>query len=186
MEKGKHPGLSEKWRRKTGYVSGRHEYYSAYYQKNKKRLRAKRRKYYNASEATRDYYRKANKQWYDEHRKKSPNRTIMLTPEGDRMYSIRHAANAIGYSVEYFRDLTNKGVIPPASFRDSRGWRLYSEGQLALLKRAMVYYDSPHPGQTQALLFSFWKNPEEAMKLPAEISLGKALKIKKEGEGEDD
>lgn len=183
-QKKKHPGLSEKFRRKTGYVSARHDYYSSYYQKNKARIRAKRRKYFHSSAAVREYYRKANRDWYKEHRQKTPNRTIMLTPKGERLYTIRHAANAIGYSVEYFRDLMKKGIIPQALFRENRGWRLYSEGQLALLKRAMVYFDGLHPERAQALLFAFWRNPEEGMKLPAEKSLMRALKIRKEGEEE--
>ncbi len=163
-----HPARSPIFRKDTGYVSDRHAYYSEYYQKNKTKLGKKKKDRYNASEANREYHRRKSREWY--HRNKvnsgTMNRTVLVAEDGRRLYSIRHAANAIGLSISYFRDLTRSGIIPEASMKASGRWRMYTEGQIKLLKRASsYYYQYTTPNRMQAVLFCFWEEPELALAL---------------------
>lgn len=164
-----HPALSPRYRAITGHVSERNEYYREYYQKNKDKIRDKRRERYQNSKAVRRYQAAQSK--LSRARKTGRtgpcDRTLLRTEEGQRLYSIRHAAIAIGYSIEYMRDLINKGVIPEATVRDNRGWRLYTEGQVKLLRRAFHYYYGPDPWRAQAMMFVYWNNPEAALAMTA-------------------
>jgi hypothetical protein len=167
-QKGGHPARSPAFRAQTGHVSERHAYYSKYYQKNKAAIRAKRKSRYNSSIAVRNYHKQKSNEWYANHKVKTgtSNRTIQTTSDGKRLYSIRHAASAIGFSVAYFRDLTNKGIIPAASYRTEAKWRLYTEGQIKLLKRAVPLYPNQSViNQAQAVLFCFWDDPETGLAL---------------------
>jgi len=178
-KKGGHPARSPKFRAETGYLSARHTYYSKYYQRNKEKLAAKKKERYKDSPTLRDYHRKKSNEYYLRHRVKTGarNRTIMTAQDGQRLYSINHAANAIGFSVAWFRDLIRKGIIPDASFKSPSGWRLYSAGQIKLLKKAMIYYHQyTNPNRTQAVLFCFWNDPEAVMTLDSDRILKIAMK----------
>lgn len=168
LPKDAHPGLFTKKRKKTGYVSPRRKYYSTYYQKNKKKIKAQRRVRYNKSEAVRNYqseqtgkWRKENKDKYNKGEKS--NRTVMLSDRGEHLFTARYACAAFGYSEQYFRTLCLRGVIPNASYRDSRGWRLYTADQIALLKKASTHFEGINPWKTQAILFTYWQNPKPAL-----------------------
>lgn len=161
-----HPARSPKFRKDTGYISDRHEYYSEYYQKNKTKLNKKKKDRYASSPMNREYHKKKAREWY--HRNKTNtgtvNRTVMRAEDGRRLYSIRHAANALGLSISYFRDLIRSGIVPEASIRVSGRWRMYTEGQVKLLKRSSVYYyQYTEPNRMQAVLFCFWGDPDAAM-----------------------
>jgi hypothetical protein len=176
---GGHPARSPKFRRDTGYISDRNKYYSDYYQKNKEKIKAKKKKRYAESEAVRDYHRRKSNDYYQRNKVKtgSSNRTIMTTDSGERVYSIRHAANAMGFSVTYFRDLIKRGIIPDASIKNAGGWRMYTGGQIRLLKRAMTYYHQyTNPDRVQAVLFCFWHEPEAAMAMSQDQCLLYAMK----------
>lgn len=178
-QEGGHPARSPAFRTQTGYVSERHAYYSKYYQRNKAVIRAKRKSRYNSSVAVRNYHKQKSNEWYANHKVKTgtSNRTIQTTPDGKRLYSIRHAASAIGFSVAYFRDLTNKGIIPVASYRTEAKWRLYTEGQIKLLKRAVPLYPKQTAiNQAQAVLFCFWDDPETGLALTLNKCVSVAVK----------
>lgn len=167
-EKRGHPARSPAFRRKVGYISDRHAYYSKYYQKNKEEIRKRRNLRYRSSAAVRKYHIQKSKEWYSRNRIKTgtSNRTILNTAEGKRFYTIRHAAGAAGFSVMYFRDLVNRGIIPEASHKTATGWRLYNEGQIKLLKKVMPFYSRYSTAEkTQAILFCFWEDAEAGLTL---------------------
>lgn len=168
LPKDAHPGLFATKRKKTGYVSPRRKYYSTYYQKNKKKIIARRIERYKKSEAVREYHHEQTEAW----RKANPqrkgersNRTVMLSESGEHLFTARYACAAFGYSEEHFRTLCLRGVIPQASYRDSRGWRLYTADQIALLKKAGTHYEGVDPWKVQAILFTYWQDPKEALKM---------------------
>lgn len=180
--KGGHPARSPRFRADTGYVSDRHEYYAKHYQKNKAKVAKKKKERYANSEAVREYHRKKSMEYYRRNRVSVGivNKTVKTTTEGERLYSINHAAHAIGFSTPYFRDLTRKGVIPEASYKNTAKWRMYTEGQIKLLKRAMIYYNQHRTAdETQAVLFCFWDDPEAGMSLSTSACLTLALKTMK-------
>lgn len=161
-----HPAKSPKFRKDTGYISDRHEYYSEYYQKNKTKLNKKKKDRYASSSANREYHKKKASEWYHKNKTNTGtvNRTVMRAEDGRRLYSIRHAANALGLSISYFRDLIRNGIVPEASIKASGRWRMYTEGQIKLLKRASVYYyQYTEPNRMQAVLFCFWRDADTAM-----------------------
>lgn len=162
-----HPGLFTNKRKKTGYVSPRRKYYSTYYQKNKKKIKEQRKVRYHKSEAVRKYHREYTDEWREKHatKGKRSNRTVMLSDSGERLFTSRYACAAFGYSEQYFRTLCLRGVIPNASYRDARGWRLYTADQLALLKKAASHYEGTDPWKVQLILFTYWQDPKPALKM---------------------
>jgi hypothetical protein len=176
MQKGKHPALSPKYRAETGYVSTRHDYYSSYYQRNKKAIMARKKELLDSSATRREYYKRMGREWRKEHRKGTVARTIMLSENNERLYTIVHAANATGLSIPRFRDMIKSGIIPEASIKDARGWRLYTEDQIGLIRRAMHYYMPRNPLRTKAILQVFWEDPKAGLALPVEKCLDEALK----------
>lgn len=186
IRRAKHPASSPTYRRKTGYVSDRHEYYSQYYQKNKAAFRKRRKERYHKSEAVREYHRKQSREWYKKHRAKgdNPNRTIIKTSDGRRLYSIGHAAGAVGFSIPYFRDMTLKGIFPDATYKNKAGWRMYSEDQIKLLKKAIVFYRQfTTPDNMQAVLYCYWDEPEKALYVENDALLIRALNAMKNKTG---
>jgi len=160
-------------------LSDRSSYHSEYYQTNKERIKVQKAKRYNESEEVREYHRKKSTEWY--HRNKvnvgKSNRTIVRTKKGQRLYSIRYAADAMGISISYFRDLIRNGLVPEASYKAVGRWRMYTKDQLRLLQRASEYhrqYTTPY--RMQAVLFCFWEKPEVAMKATSDASLVQAMK----------
>lgn len=173
LSKDAHPGLFAKKRKKTGYVSPRRKYYSTYYQKNKKKIKAQRRGRYNKSEAVRKYHSEQTETWRKENKNKGErsNRTVMLSKNGEHLFTARYACAAFGYSEGYFRTLCLRGVIPNASYRDSRGWRLYTADQIALLKRAGTFFEGIDPYKVQAILFTYWQDPKKALAMGRDLLL---------------
>lgn len=173
-----HPGRFVKQRKKTGYVSPRRKYYSAYYQKNKKKILAHRRTRYSKSEAVRKYQREQTGAWKKTQSKgEKVNRTVMLSESGEHLFTARYACAAFGYSEQHFRTLCLRGVIPNASYRDARGWRLYTADQIALLKKAGTHYEGVDPYKVQLILFTYWLDPKEALKMDHDEIL-KTAKVK--------
>lgn len=178
-----HPARSPKFRKDAGYISDRHEYYSNYYQKNKKKIATKKVNRYKNSEALREYHKKKSAEWYDKHRVSAGygNRTIVMGEDGQRLYSIGHAANAFGFTVHHFRRLTKQGIIPEASYKAGGKWRMYTSGQIRLLKKVSrnyyIQYTTPH--NAQAVLFVFWEDTETALQLSPDELLIKAAKLMK-------
>ena len=159
-----HPGRFAKKRKKTGYVSPRRKYYSNYYQKNKKKIKAHRRDRYKKSEAVREYQKEHTGAWRKTQNKgERSNRTVMLSENGEHLFTARYACAAFGYSEQHFRTLCLRGVIPNASYRDSRGWRLYTADQIALLKKAGAHYEGVDPYRVQLILFTYWQDPKPAL-----------------------
>ena len=166
LSKNAHPGLFTKKRKKTGYVSPRRKYYSTYYQKNKQKIKAQRRVRYKKSEAVRKYHYDQTNAWKKanpQRKGERSNRTVMLGENGEHLFTARYACAAFGYSENYFRTLCLRGVIPQASYRDSRGWRLYTADQIALLKKASVHFEGIDPYKVQAILFTYWQDPKPAL-----------------------
>lgn len=164
------------------YITDRRAYLKQYYLKNKQRIKLRKAEKYRTSMSLRAYHRKKSKEWY--HRNKVTtgkfNRTILQTPEGKRLYSIKYAANAFGISTSYFRDLTKQGWIPEASYRAIGKWRMYTKDQLRLLKRASeYYYKFANQDRMQAVLFCFWCAPATAMKLSLDDCLVRAMAVMK-------
>lgn len=178
-----HPAKSPKFRKDTGYISDRHEYYAEYYKKNKAKLNNKKKERYSSSESNREYHKRKAREWYHKNKVRTGtmNRTVLKTEDGRRLYSIRHAANAIGFSIPYFRDLIKNGIVPEASFKASGRWRMYTEGQIKLLKRASVYYyQYTTQNRMQAVLFCFWRDPKTAMAMSEDKCLLVAIEKMKQ------
>lgn len=172
-----HVGRFTRKRRDLGYVSPRRKYQSTYYQKNKDKIKKHRRERYSRSEEVREYHKDFTRKWRNKSRYvKQGRRTVMRSKTGERLYTSRYACAAFGYSAVRFRTLCEKGIIPQASLRDQRGWRLYTGDQIALLKRAAFHYVGKNPWKSQAILFSYWDNPKEALALTSEIMVREAIK----------
>lgn len=172
LSKDAHPGLFAKKRKKTGYVSPRRKYYSTYYQKNKKKIKAQRRTRYQKSEAVREYHQEQTGNWRKTQNKgERSNRTVMLSESGEHLFTARYACAAFGYSEGYFRTLCLRGIIPNASYRDSRGWRLYTADQIALLKKAGTHFEGIDPYKVQAILFTYWQDPKPALAMDHDLLL---------------
>lgn len=173
---GSHPGLFAKKRKSTGYVSPRRKYYSSYYQKNKEGIKAQRRARYQKSEPLRESHRLANTLWRkkttkERKKKGGANYTVMVGDNGERLFTARYACAAFGYSDQHFRTLCLRGVIPNASYRDVRGWRLYTADQIALLKKAATFYVGTDPWKVQAILFTYWQDPKTGLKMDYDLLL---------------
>ncbi len=167
-----HPGLFTKKRKKTGYVSPRRKYYSAYYQTNKQRIIRRRKERYRKSPAVRKYHNEQTGAWRKTQNKgENYNRTIMLGENGEHLFTARYACAAFGYSEGYFRTLCLRGIIPNASYRDSRGWRLYTADQIALLKKAGTHFEGIDPYKVQAILFTYWQDPKPALAMDHDLLL---------------
>ena len=160
-------------------VTDRKQYHSEYYRNNKARILSLKAKRYKESEENRTYHRRKSNEWY--HRNKvlvgSRDRSIVRTEGGQRLYSIRYAAEAFGISIPYFRDFIRKGLIPEASYTASGKWRMYTKDQLRLLKRAAEYYKQyTSPYRMQAMLFCFWQESGKAMGMTQDACLLFAMK----------
>lgn len=173
-----HVGRFTSKRKAVGYVSPRRKYQSTYYQKNKEKIQERRRDRYARSEAVRNFHKEANDKWRAKVRKTKGkvNRTVLQGENGEQLFSARYASAAFGYSARMFRLLCERGIIPKATFRDKRGWRLYTAKQVALLKRAKFYYEGADPWQVQSILFAYWNNPEDGLSLTAEKMVKEAIK----------
>lgn len=63
-------------------------------------------------------------------------------PNGEtlKLYSIGVLADAIGRKTDTIRKWEVAGFIPDSCFRDSRGWRLYSEEQINIVVKMAEKY----------------------------------------------
>ena len=108
--------------------------YKTYYEKNKAKINAKRRRKYR----TDSQYRKkvlARSRKYQKTKKTEQLPPGVVRGEGGRLYgTVGRAAMMMGLSPNTIRSYERRGVLPPASHYDDRGYRLYTVAQLTLLK----------------------------------------------------
>lgn len=66
---------------------------------------------------------------------KSGTRGITITKTGKKTFTIQSAAFLSNRSPDFIRKLQKNGHLPEA-LRDRRGWRIYTEGQIHLMRNA--------------------------------------------------
>jgi hypothetical protein len=119
--------------------------YDRWYRDNRSSLSRGRRLRYHTDEA---YRKQCVKRASAAYRKRKRSGLIERTDckvirrnDGTRYFTIGKLSKAINKKIYTIRDYHRKGILPEPSFYDSRGWRLYSEHQVLLLKRVFRLFD---------------------------------------------
>jgi hypothetical protein len=113
--------------------------YKEWYEKNREKVNAKRRKKYAESARYREKLkRQSRKFWRDNY---TPSDATMIKDKnGIKYYSISHFARAINRAVVTVQGYHSSGVLPEP-FYNTRGWRLYTKGQIALASKLFKAVD---------------------------------------------
>lgn len=114
-------------------------YSKEYYEKNKGVIAERRKLKYWSQPAVREKAKKASRERYRALNEPGKEKmySVKATTDGNMLLTISHIAEAVGFSVEYLRDLERDGILPKALHHDSRGWRLYTVQQVAAVEYAL-------------------------------------------------
>lgn len=123
--------------------------YKTWYEKNKKRLSAERKKKYREDREHREKTRRRSRRYWREKKAVTvpADRTLIRSPSGE-YFTIGRLARMINRQPSTVRDYHAQGVIPQPDYYDSRGWRLYTRGQAMLVQRVFRRFDD---GDLQSL-----------------------------------
>jgi hypothetical protein len=113
--------------------------YKEYYEANKDKISLKRkRRYRNDLD-----YRELQKKRFQEYRKRTyvPVDKTVFKEDGIKILAISHMAVAINRSIPTVRHYHEVGILPAISYTNDRGWRMYSEAQIADSKHAFSLFD---------------------------------------------
>ncbi len=118
--------------------------YKKWYRENKSKLSRRRKRRYHNDESFREQVKdRANKYYQRRRRKAVPvDRTVIRSRAGEHYISIGKLATFINRKSDTIRQYHRTGVLPSPSFYDTRGWRLYTQKQARLLRRAFMDLDS--------------------------------------------
>lgn len=108
---------------------------AGYYQLRKTEISRRRKAKYRMDKAHRDKLKTEARDWWRKNRAVSTpvDRTVVRS-DGIDFFSVSFVARVLGKKPSTIRDYHSKGIIPEASYIDGRGWRLYSESQIRLLR----------------------------------------------------
>ena len=131
-------------------------YNRAYYEKNKKRIGARKGSRYKMDEGYRDAVKARAKQQREEQKKKRknapkspksvkvPKKIKVETPSGEtkvaRMYSLGQLAHRLDISIVTIRKWESENVIPTSTYRSKGNHRLYTEHQVSAVSRVYADY----------------------------------------------
>ena len=115
----------------------RAEYFKEYYEKKKKDISEKRKKLYKENPEYQKRVAVINTRSYAKRVHGKPKETQRKTFDelGNQLFHIAEVAHAIGKAVYTLRKYHETGVLPETKRDPSRLWRLYTQDQLAWLKR---------------------------------------------------
>jgi DNA-binding transcriptional MerR regulator len=140
--------------------------YKKWYQENRKQLLHDRRRRYHTDpayrkrrikEASESYYRRRSRDGLP------ADRRLIRTSSGGEFYSIGRLAEEINRSVQTIREYHSNDVIPTPLYFDSRGWRLYSDRQIVLLRDVFYRFDKQELrslAEVASVLRREWKDGE--------------------------
>ena len=117
--------------------------YEDWYREHKAEISATRKRKYKKNKAYRDEAKKRARDYYNRNKKvmRPVDRFRVRDADGKNYVTIGRVARAIGRVVDVVRSYHRRGVLPDTGFVDTRGWRLYTNGQLLLLMRAFKMFD---------------------------------------------
>jgi len=133
-----------------------------YYRKNRRSLLAKKRRKYRTNRSYRESVRKqARRRYYTKVKsRQSSDRTVVSSKDGRQFISIGKVSKIIGRTPCTIRQYHRSGVLPKPLYFDRRGWRLYTKGQVLLLKKAFQAFDEGKLGsltELGELVLKKWK-----------------------------
>lgn len=128
-------------------MANRPGYFDEYYEKNKDKVNAERRRKYNEDpeyrdrvlQASRDYRRR---QRDDEDRVRLPRyQTPVIKEAGDggkvQLFSVGAFASYLGRSVQAINHWEKSDILPPTPYRDGRGFRYYTKDMMEVVRQAV-------------------------------------------------
>lgn len=119
--------------------------YKTWYQRNKEEVNAVRRRRYNSDRTYKEKQKEMARKSYRKTRNSSPvvkdRRVIKQNGSPDTYFSIGKLSETINRASQTIREYHNRGIFPEATTVDNRGWRLYSLGQVLLIKNAFQRFD---------------------------------------------
>lgn len=119
--------------------------YKEWYRLNKKEVNEERKRKYHSDKEYRERQRELSRKSYKKAREAEPAVTDrrIIKQEGlpDTYFSIGKLASTINRAQQTIREYHNKGILPEVTAVDNRGWRLYSLGQVLLIKHAFQKFD---------------------------------------------
>jgi len=118
-------------------------YNREYYEQNKPILKITKAKRYATDRKYREGVKRRARDRYQKKRGdalKNVGYTLKKL-NGEVVFTIQHAAKAIGRATSTLRSAEASGHVPKSTVVDSRGWRVYTERQIGLMVTAFKYYD---------------------------------------------
>lgn len=126
--------------------------YKDWYRRNRHSLNERRREKYNTNPAYRARIRRQAQESYAAKRNPVPvDRRTIVDKTGRKYWSIGRIARLINRKVLTVRQYHKTGVLPQPTYFDSRGWRLYTPSQAALLRMVFRRLDDPNDTTVQSL-----------------------------------
>ena len=107
----------------------------------KTKLSRKRKKRYKTDPKYRNTVKRRATKYYEDNKGLPVDRKVFKS-KGSNFYSIGKVATVINRNIQTIRTYHTNGIIPKTTHTDPRGWRLYTEHQINLLKRVFSVYDS--------------------------------------------
>lgn len=117
--------------------------YADWYQKNKVKISRARRLKYRLDQEHRERMKQTARDGYAKRmmRQPRPDRNVLVGTDRRTFVTIGGLSKRINRSIQTIRGYHRDGFFPDASFSDVRGWRLYSEAQVLLLKKTFQKFD---------------------------------------------
>jgi len=154
-------------------------YNKDYYKEHCEKIRAKRRKMYDSNASFRNKAKQNSIEQYHAKRKLNPptDRQVIINADGKLYYTIGKVAKALGKSVHtvrcYHRERDTiyghqAQVIPDTTHTDQRGYRLYTQYQMSLLRKVFKAFDEgkiASLAEVNTILKKFWKRKVQSITL---------------------
>lgn len=146
-------------------------YNKDYYEEHKSVILNNRKRRYDSDASVRNKAKQHSIQQYLKKKKRNPptDRRVIINADGKLFYTIGKVAKALGKSVHtircYHRERETKyntqaQVIPDPTHTDQRGYRLYTQYQMSLLKKIFKAFDDGRIAtlaEVNTILKKFWK-----------------------------
>jgi hypothetical protein len=130
-------------------------YQKKYYEDNKDIISDLRKIRYQTDPKYREKIKRRSRSAYRKSLK-SPDKKLGYTVkvvDNITLYSVKYVLEVIGKSRDFLDAWEATGHIPKSTYMDSRGWRLYSGGQIDLLDLAIDMYDKKEWNKEQVREF---------------------------------
>ena len=121
------------------------QYQKDYYRKHRDKIRANRKHRYATNDrAYREGALQRARERYEQFKKERPetSRYEIVDANGQVFSTIGQLSTVINRSLSTIRKYHQRGIIPTPTQYDTRGWRLYTATEVALLKQAFTDFDA--------------------------------------------